>query len=296
MNQKTKCKKCGLEIGSDLSYCPYCGTPQVEETKDDSTQQVNESAPSNESKERSIKFFSFESKAADINIFKSIAFFVIGLLGLNLLAYIFSAIAKSLDNRYFLISINSSAAINFALYLLLLGIVLIVANKDLVKCFAAFKKSKTWIQGLAFGFLLMIVSAALNSVIQLIFPTGQNNNETGLDSITDVYPLLSLFIFGLVGPFVEEITYRIGLFGTIKKRNKIAAYLGTALVFGLIHFDFGASNLAVEFANLPSYVISGLLLCYFYDYGGFEVSFLAHATNNFVAVGIQILFHLVAIK
>ena len=57
MNQKTKCKKCGLEIDSDLSYCPYCGTPQAEETKDDSTQQANESVPSNEPKERSIKFF-----------------------------------------------------------------------------------------------------------------------------------------------------------------------------------------------------------------------------------------------
>ena len=128
--------------------------------------------------------------------------------------------------------------------------------------------------------------------MNLIHPSGSNNNEEGITSITTLFPVLSLLIFGIIGPFVEEITYRVGLFNLLRKWNRVLAYLGTALIFGLIHFDFKATDIVTEFINLPSYVVSGLLLCYFYEYAGFEASFLAHVTNNVFAISAQIILRM----
>ena len=150
-----------------------------------------------------------------------------------------------------------------------------------------------WLEGLGFGFFLMIVSSAVTIIFRLFDQsTGSNANEQGVDAITTSYPILSLLIFGIVGPICEELTYRAGLFTAIKKYNRIFAYIGTAVIFGLIHFDFssfGTPSLISELINIPSYIVSGLLLCYFYDYKGIGASTIAHITNNFIAILVQII-------
>ena len=165
---------------------------------------------------------------------------------------------------------------------------LIILNSDFIKLFSGLNKLNKWLQSLAFGVLLLIVQSTVSIIMQTIVPTGINNNEAGIESITSLYPFLSILVFGFVGPFVEEITYRVGLFTLLRKRNRVLAYIGTAIIFGLIHFDFGASDIVTELVNLPTYLASGLLLCYFYEYAGFEASFIAHATNNLVATIISL--------
>lgn len=301
MNQKIKCKKCGLLIDDDTKYCPYCGYSQNEESeqpqeekkeeKIEQTTEVQKSeqpVPEVKSKAK-VRFFDFESKANNFNVIKLVIYFAIGLIGINVFGMIARAIINSLDNKYFMYTVEGSAAVNFALYLIIFGTFLCIANKDVIDCFKGLKKFSKRAQGIGFGFLAMTVSAAVSIIMNLFYQGGVNNNETGVRSITDLYPLLSILIMGILGPFVEEFTYRVGLFNLLRRRNKYVAYIATAVVFGLIHFDFGSTDLINEFVNLPSYIISGLMLCYFYDYGGFEASFLAHATNNVVALIIQIL-------
>ena len=70
----------------------------------------------------------------------------------------------------------------------------------------------------------------------------------------------------ILAPFAEEMTYRIGLFSALKRVNLILAFIVTALVFGLIHFDLsgviqgfntgteGSRKYAInELCNLPLY-------------------------------------------
>ena len=121
--------------------------------------------------------------------------------------------------------------------------------------------------------------------------TSVNTNETGINTITTAFPILSLIVFGILGPLCEEVTYRVGLFSSISQKLKpLWAYLITILIFGLIHFDFTAlfsgnvDALIIELSNLPTYLVSGLLLCYFYTKEGFGVSSIAHIFNNLLSL------------
>ena len=88
---------------------------------------------------------------------------------------------------------------------------------------------------------------------------------------------------------------RVGLFTLAKRFNHVLAYIVTALVFGLIHFNwaaFGAGDSALlinELLNLPDYVLAGLIMCALYDKCGFAASATAHIVNNCVSLGFMLL-------
>ena len=292
MKEKIKCKKCGLLIDDDLETCPYCGYSQKDDTETHPIENKNEEikeAPNT----KSHSFFSFPSRTLDISITKSIVLFLFGLIGLKFIGLLFELISITTGNLYFINNIEASAAINFSSYAILFGAFLIILNFDLDKFYKSFKSKTLALDGIGFGFFLMIVSSAVTLLFRFFdTSTGSNANEQGVDAITDIYPVLSLLIFGIIGPICEELTYRAGLFTAIKKYNRTAAYIVTAIIFGLIHFDFGSiggENFVSELINIPSYIVSGLLLCYFYDYKGIGVSTVAHVTNNFIAILVQIL-------
>ena len=310
MKEKVKCKKCGLFIDSDCQTCPYCGYPQNNELgkedkasknienliKDDvdfsdSETKTNENFHENNvsKDDNKIHFFNFESRVMDIKLSKNIILFLVGYILLNLVAFIFSMIAQASNSWYFLASGKGTAAINFATYFFIFGVMFIVLNNDITKFFKEFKDKYTWIYGLAFGFLLMLASSAVTSLMQLFKETGVNNNEASIDATTSLFPFLSILIFGILGPICEEFTYRAGLFSIIKRYNRALAYVVTALFFGFIHFTFNLSTIVDELINLPSYIVAGLLLCYFYDYKGIGASTVAHITNNLFALIMQLL-------
>ena len=308
MKEKVKCKKCGLFIDSDCETCPYCGYPQHEEENEESKKRDESSiipekidvttqpeyvlndGSKNIEKNDKIRFFDFESRVMNVKLSKSIILFVVGFFVLNLLAVIFQYIALASDKWYFLASGNGTAAINFSVYFMIFGIMFIVLNNDSMKFFKEFKNKETWIFGIAFGFLLMLASSAVTSLMQLLQQGGGvNQNEAAIDSTTSLFPFLSIIIFGILGPICEEFTYRVGLFSLIKRYNRILAYVITALFFGLIHFTFSPSTIVNELINLPSYMVAGLLLCYFYDYKGIGASTVAHITNNLFALLMQLI-------
>lgn len=291
MKEKIKCKKCGLLIDEDLKTCPYCGHCQIE----DETQKVVVETPviEEEKKEKTPKFFDFPTREVAITPLKSIILFLVGFVGLKMLGSLASLIFSVLPNLGFINSINGSATINFVLYFFLFGILLIVINSDVTKFIGDFKKGKTYLNGITFGFFMIVVSSTIGLIFRLLDPNvGINSNEAGVDLITKSFPFLSFIIFGLIGPICEEFTYRAGLFNALKKINRYVAYFGTAFIFGLIHFNFGSfidGTYVTELINLPTYITSGLLLCYFYEYGGLGASIVAHATNNVFAVLLQII-------
>ena len=128
-------------------------------------------------------------------------------------------------------------------------------------------------------------------MLNLIPHSGVNNNESSIDSITTIFPLLSLLVFGLIGPICEELTYRVGFFGFFRKINPILGYIFTAILFGFIHFDFQSNDLINELINIPSYIIAGLMLCYIYDYKGIGTSIIAHSLNNVIGILLQIILY-----
>lgn len=283
MNEKKKCPNCGLLIDSDIEKCPYCG---VLISECENKPNVVESEVIEEKKTKKATFphgiFTF-SRVEEVSSLKRISLFLSVILGLTIITSIFYFFSSKF-NPYFLTSITGNAMLNFSAYLIIFGCCLLIINKDYKNVFSKYGKSRTYLYGIGYGFLLLLISATYSAFVRTIFPgVGENNNENSINKIIAAYPIFSLIVFAFIGPMCEEFAYRLGLFGFVRKYKRIAAYIITALIFGFIHFDF-SGDLKVEFLNLPSYVLSGLLLCYVYDKEGIETSTVTHITNNLIAI------------
>ena len=305
MSEKIKCEKCGLFIERDMPYCPYCGyenhsysetieTPLEEEEKD--LEVSKEEQVTEEKEESSVKnffnssLFKFPSRELNVKQPIKLTLFLLGFIGLNVIATIFTYIA--ITNPYFASIPAYSAAVNFACYLVLFGIMVMILNISTIDVLKDYKKIDTWAQGLKYGFILIIASILLNTFLQTVTGISSSNaNENSVNSIVTLYPVLSVLIFGIVGPICEEFTYRVGFFSFIRKYSRVAAYVISAIFFGLIHFDFtsfGTDAIYVELINLPTYILAGVILCYAYEKKGLGVSIFAHCTNNLISVLITI--------
>ena len=79
------------------------------------------------------------------------------------------------------------------------------------------------------------------------------------------------------------------------KEGEILGLVGS-LIFAFIHFTIPEkgetfnANLANEFWNIPSYIVSGVILCRAYEkHQSIATSMIAHAINNFVAIVMTII-------
>ena len=224
----------------------------------------------------------------DISILKKVLFIVIGIGGL----FIFSLLASLLVKTFNLQTKEEfSGATNFVTYALLFVTLLAVLNVDFKKLKNDF--SKNWIPyvvGFGVGIGLIVFSIVYRFIVNLFYQTEINENETALRSFISIYPLTSIVFLGIIGPFCEELTYRVGLFGVLKKPKWLAYVIGT-LVFALAHFSFTSETIINELINLPVYLVSGFTLCLVYDKLGLAGSLTAHTVNNLYSVSMVILLN-----
>jgi membrane protease YdiL (CAAX protease family) len=197
-----------------------------------------------------------------------------------------SAALKSFEG-----SVTFYEVIDFSAYVILFCLMLVILDKDLYRLTKKFKEGKTYF-GLIFGVGIMGFSMIYGIIVRSCGLDTTNNNQSIINDMEADSPLLCLVIFGLIGPFVEELTYRVGLFGVLKRVNVYFAYILVAIIFGLIHFDWQNPTIT-EWVYLPDYMISGVLFAFVYDKFGFGASYLAHAFNNFTSIFFTILANLI---
>jgi len=306
MKEKVKCQKCGLNIDSDMETCPYCGFKQDKEKKSEentSNSNINNNVKPKDQVQkqgRFARFFTYESNLISLPLYQEIIIFLFGWIGLKIISTILSLILQN-TVPYFLMSLNDNALINFGLYLVLFGGLVLILNKKFQFIYLPFKNRKTWLNGLLGFAILYVCSIAVSIITQIIsglanFTVTSNANQVSLTQIAELYPIASLFIFGFIGPICEEITYRVGLFTLLRKKSKTFAYIIGAILFGLIHFNFevfsggSRADIANEFLNMPSYILSGLVLCFIYDKYGVGASITTHVLNNVISL-IQIFIY-----
>lgn len=264
MFEKVTCSKCKKTYDGALEECPVCHE---------------------ENKEQPNEF----KKIQMLNYVKQLALFLTGWLGLKIFAYLFSYIASKVVYdyetsaliRYYRTSVRTHMMVNTAVYLIVGLILALILFTDIKKLLKTFKGATPYIAGavcfasmIAFNIFYNIILNATGAVVS------NNTNEAGLLSVTQVFPIISLFIFGIIGPIVEEITYRVGLFSVSKRISKWVAYPITIVFFTLIHFDFEASSMTNELLNIPFYAFAAFALTFTYDHYGFSASLTAHVINN----------------
>lgn len=74
----------------------------------------------------------------------------------------------------------------------------------------------------------------------------------------------------LLAPFTEETLVRGLVFGNLRKKNRLAAYVAAALVFGIIHVIgyIPQMDILTLLLNLLLYAVPSAAMCAAYEYGG----------------------------
>lgn len=280
------CENCGKRYDGLRSSCPHCGS---------------------ESPDRRLKGFDHYIHAP---IYRQALLFGAGWLGFQVIAIVLQVImgvAWKVDHpggtaaemgEYFTTP-GAALMLNGLSYVLLFAALAFIVWSSWKEIFKSFTFPWAALIGLL-GFAATIVcnvvySLTVGSLLTWLgIDLSANTNESTIRSIVAVYPWVSLLLFGFLGPICEELTYRVGLFGILSRINKPVAYLLSALIFGLIHFDFacfgnGSTAIIIEFYNLPQYLGAGALMALIYDFGGFAGSLTTHTINNVYSVVMTIL-------
>ena len=231
---------------------------------------------------------------------KQLIIFLVGWIGFQLFAgtvqVIMGMVAKAqgADINEFLSKLSSSMIVNSASYLALLIAIIAIINFDIVKLFKSFKNWQSYVAGLVCLVSIFAFSYLYNLFLSLLpLETGNNANEASLQSLSDVYPIACLVIFGVIGPICEEFTYRVGLFSFFRRINKVLGYVITITIFAFIHFNFSTDPkvLLNEFLNLPFYLFAAFAFSFTYDKFGLAGSLTAHIANNLISLSLICTIH-----
>jgi len=85
------------------------------------------------------------------------------------------------------------------------------------------------------GYLLMICCNMLLALLFRLLPETENPNNAAIMEVAeqDMNAVKAAVIF--LAPVVEEMMFRAGIFGFLRRRNRRAAYIVSALCFSLYH-------------------------------------------------------------
>lgn len=248
-------------------------------------------------------------------IWEKIVFFVLGFIGIRLFSSLITRIIYvtplvTIKDGIISLSLLGSVLINFFTYLLLVlsfcGLIFLDKRKTYKRIFFDFKKKETYLWALIGFGLVLGYQLALGNLFSATIPFyGSNANESGIEAMAKQYPILLFIMTVFFAPFVEELTYRVGLVDTFGHKYNLR-WLGiilSAILFGLIHADISGTyysymtSIALqeeaatieaykiafynELLNLPIYIGSGFFLGLTYAKSGkIASSMVAHLSVN----------------
>lgn len=233
---------------------------------------------------------------------KQLIIFIVGWMGFQIFASTIQVAATSIIKASG-ITISSSGfsmVINSVCYIGLLIALTLISSKDLLKLLPSFKQWQSYLAGIICFASIIAFSISYGTFIDVLkqngiinIPTGDNANQTAIVSLEKLFPLTSLVVFGFIGPICEEMTYRVGLFSLLKRKNKFLAYFVTIILFAFIHFNFSTNTATLmnELLQLPHYMFAAFAFSFTYDKWGFAGSVSAHITNNVFSLVFVSLIH-----
>ena len=118
------------------------------------------------------------------------------------------------------------------------------------------------------------------------------NNRTNLNNVSisaqiHASPRLTLLIVIFLAPFVEETLFRGLIFGNLKTRSRVLAYVISCLLFALLQvWQFAVVQRDMTyFLLMVQYLVPGLVLAWAYDHSGTLWTAIGlHAAANALSV------------
>ena len=142
------------------------------------------------------------------------------------------------------------------------------------------------------GYLLMTVCNYCTSIIILaVLPNASNPNNNAIIDMANIdlrwVKAMSVFL----APVAEELMFRAGIFGTLRRRSRFAAYTVSALAFSLYHVWGFAIADPINWIYIIQYIPVSLLLARCYERtNSIWSSIFFHAAVN--AISLQALYAL----
>ena len=142
--------------------------------------------------------------------------------------------------------------------------------------------------GLLLGFCLYeFCQVGLGMLYEACVPAFQAPNDQNLRSLagTGFWVLAAGSV--LLSPLTEETLARGLVFGALRQRSRVLAYVASSLVFGIMHIAayLGSASPGDLLLSLPLYVLPGLALAACYDFSGnIWAPILLHALINLMGV------------
>lgn len=262
--KKKNCQKCDSTYDVASFTCPVCGAPNDEP---------------------GVAKLSKHIIMADW--VKQVFFVLLGVVGLNVFAVLAQSIMIGVAGEEFLTTIQAKFFTNLFAYIPVVLCQLYICFPIRKNILQSFKGWKPYVFGLAAALTLIFVSYVYAIFINQYFVVTDNVNQSTAEAIIKYTPIGSIIVLGILGPIVEELTYRLGLFSFLKRINNWLPYIATIVIFALIHFDWmsiGKETIINELLNLPTYAIAGFILCLVYEKCGLSASIFAHIAYNLFVV------------
>ncbi len=110
-----------------------------------------------------------------------------------------------------------------------------------------------------------------------------NLNDTSISAQIQGAPYTTLLIVIFLAPFVEETLFRGLVFGNLRDKSRVLAYLLSCMLFALLHvWQFAVVNRDVTyFLLMLQYLVPGLVLAWSFERSGtLWTPILLHAAAN----------------
>ena len=180
----------------------------------------------------------------------------------------------------------SAANLNFWVFALGAGLLTLLCLDFLRRDFDRLWDAPVLILGQAIlGFaLLLAANYVLGLLMNRFLPDSNPNNQAILDLAKKGRARITVTAV-VLAPILEELMFRGGIFGLIRRKSRVAAYAVSLLVFALYHTWVYALADPVYWLCLFQYLPAGFLLCWIYDRNDcIWASILMHAINNGVSL------------
>lgn len=269
VKKRRECAKCGRSVDAYVKRCPHCYERMGEPILPKRFQNM---------------IFLTDYKLLLLFLVGTVGFILFNLLLITGLNYI------PADADLLLVLENLISSI------LVLSVFACILSYDTKEVAKSFKKTLYHIRPLLAALIGLAVIVIFSYGYQGIFiacghPIANSDNQTNVVKMCQNWPALSFFYVVLLAPLAEELTYRLGLFTVLRKRNRYLAYVVAILFFALGHFNFTTKDIVNEFINLPLYVVPALILTVLYEYEGVSSSVYAHILNNLISFIVILAVH-----
>lgn len=153
---------------------------------------------------------------------------------------------------------------------------------------AALDRIGTILLAAAAGYVVYyIFSFLVSAFIVTVNPGFANVNDQSISSLTKQHHVLTAIGTVLLVPTAEELLHRGAIFGGLYRRNRIAAYVVSTILFALVHISgyIGYYPTGTLLLCLLQYIPAGICLAASYEYSGNIVTpILIHTAVNAVGM------------